>query len=204
MDKEVKSLNDFEYVSQVTGWCLHNVKNTSMEEDDKFFFPPKIFHEKIGNCIDIAFLIHLWCEEHNVANRICQVCFEYRNMGKTIVNSNGHVVCVCREPLNHGMWTVEQTSGIKDRVNDPFFVYEPSLEKAIEKFAKAYLPFLVGKIREIRPGIEVTGYYYTILGRKQVDAIERRYHSGIVNNKQKFFHQLMEECDKAELKDIPK
>lgn len=136
MNKEVKSLNDFESVDQVTDWCLNNIQGTSMEDDDKFFFPPKIFYEKVGNCIDIAFLIHLWCEKHHIASRICQVDFEYRDRGKTTINSNGHIICICRE---RSMWTVKQISGVKDGFD--FFVYKPSLEKAVQQFAKLYLPF---------------------------------------------------------------
>lgn len=200
-EKKITSLDDFDYPTQVIGWCKRNTKSIPQKDDDEFYFPPRIFREKKCNCIDIAFMLHMWCKSHNIPNRMVQVCFEYKIPWNTCINTQAHVVTAYQDVMFDGAWYVGNISG------EGYIEYNsaPTLEKCILNFAHAYLPFLVKMCKKsFRKQFTVTDYYYAILTDKQTQKIEHRYCANNVTGKQKFFHSLVSEVQSVKITDIPK
>lgn len=196
----MKTLNDFKNIEHLLNWLYHNTKGTSYQEDEKFYFPEEIFSNKKCNCFDIAFAVHLFCENRDIFNKITCTSFDYRIPGKKIQN-NGHIVCVFQDLQRYGKWYIANIDGINENFDMIFGGYE-SYTETIEKFSYVYLPMLVKWIKDERKcNFDVLNYHYSVYKESDINKVERLYYAKTnVNNKQEMLTQFEKNAGIIKLK----
>lgn len=185
-------LIDFTSPQELISWCYNNLQDLPMEKDNYFIFPPEIFQRKIGNCIDIAFLMHLYCDLNNIQNTIGSVDIDYvNNQYEKIINRSGHVICI----YNYNKkWTIAQISGINDKYTgftSCIFTGNNNIHYTMQNFGKNLLKGLIPWLREYKPNCIIQRLYYSLLTEIQITELNKRYYTHNTKNKQTLFTLLL-------------
>lgn len=163
------NLDDFSSPAELISWCYNNVKEIPIEEDNYFVFPPEIFEKKKGNCIDIAMLMHIYCDHKNIQNTICSIDIDYQNNEyEKHINRQGHVICIYKDK---NRWIIAQTDGINDtriKLNSCIFIGNNDIHYTLIDFSNHLLNGMIPWLRTRKPKCIITRLYYSIFTTTQL------------------------------------
>ena len=190
------NLNDFKTPEDLIYWVWKNTKAISIEEDDEFIPPEKIFEEKRCNCLDIAILMYLYCESKDIECTLADIDMVWK--GKDGYNNNGHVVALVKDPHNYGNWSVMQVSGLDDneKLNSPVFNGNSDKVETLKMFMSVFIPGLENWVTskdffKNKNGV-IDHYQYFMLEKYHLKQIEEWYMRKDYKEKQKKIWNLME------------
>lgn len=200
INKEIITLDDFETPEDLIAWCYNNIKGTNNKDDNRFYFPPEIFINKVGNCSDIAFLMHLFCDNKNISNKIFFINTEYiDNKNSKIINDAGHICCIYKKD---NKWIIAQISGINDtktKLTSCIFEGNENINDTIKEFTQKYIRGMNFRLKNRFPQCIILKSYYQLLTKKQIDQIDARYKNKDIKNKQDFLFKLRNEIKPVEI-----
>ena len=187
-----RKLSDFSSPEKLIAWCYNNIKEIPQEEDNEFIFPPEIFEKKMGCCIDIAFLMHLYCDMNNIQNTICSIDIDYKSTKYSKENNGiGHVICTY---YMKNKWIIAQTDGINDKntnLHSCIFIGNNDIHYTVLSFGKKLLNGMIPWLKNWKPNCIITKLYYTIFTLLQLKRLDIRCETNNTKNKQKFFRLLL-------------
>lgn len=197
------NLSNFSSPEELIIWCYDNLSHIPQREDNEFFFPTRLLKEKKGNCIDIAFLMYLYCTRNNIPAKMCSIGFEYVNNERSkTINNQAHIICTYQSELK--IWNIAQIHGINDpytNLTSPVYIGTSNIFETITNFYYDIIGGMINNLKqEWKPNIIPTKYYYKIFTNNHMKKLMQLYYDNNYKNKQNIFHTITQNAKIIELK----
>ena len=167
---------------------VNTIKEVPKQDDTTFKWPEDIKKNKQGNCIDVALLVHYYCNKKDINNKLVRITLSYHN-NKTSsdISHQSHIICAC---YDCDSWFIIQNSGLDNNLKSLFSINSKSLNKTIEKFASIYIPTLSNYLIAEKPNMVIDEIYYSILDNKDLESFDKKYYGENRSDKQKIISNL--------------
>ena len=145
---------DFPTIEDLGRWIWDNVSEP--RKDEKFIWPEEVLKTKKATCIDIAVLLHQYCNINHINHEFGRIGIAYtKNPSSKVVNHQYHIVLIYKitdrkNPENNTTWTIIQNDG-PDRLRRIVFKGNSNIKETLELFAKAYLPNMIKQLKSQYP-----------------------------------------------------
>lgn len=185
----------FKTIEDLGKWIWQNIEPDGPEEESGFVWPEDIIkHKAAASCMDIAILLHQYCDYVGINSRIGHIGIKYiLKPGLKTENDQNHIVCLYKD---NKKWCIIQNSG-PDRLRKIIFKGNENPKDTLDLFYKAYIPGMIKWLKARYPNMVVTQENKKIADDIKYGEFERKYFESkdprVHRDKQKIISRLFED-----------